>query len=168
MEFKLANCACASGWSCLMNLDLPLKFCLFLSYQGSFVGVSSCWPCSSKKELCTLWSRGAYVYQRLGKRLHPIQRIPTYFTCLSYFCIGYKLEVHCCKSWSAQAWKLLGNVHMCQSLCPSMYTLPVYKEWPSSATVYKECPSLCTCCVQIGHGLGHVYISKQFPSLGTL
>ena len=53
-EFKLANCACASGWSCLMNLDLRSKFWLFLSYLGSFVGVSSCWPCSSKKELCTL------------------------------------------------------------------------------------------------------------------
>ena len=53
-EFKLANCACASGWSCLMNLDLRSKFWLFLSYLGSFVGVSSCWPCSGKKELCTL------------------------------------------------------------------------------------------------------------------
>ena len=53
-------------------------------------------------------------------------------------------RLHCCKSWSAQAWKLLGNVHM----CPSMY---------------KQCP----CCAQILHWLGHVYISKQFPSLGT-
>jgi len=34
--------------------------------------------------------------------------------------------------------------------------------------VYKACPSLYTCCVQIGHWLGHVYISKQFPSLSTL
>ena len=25
-EFKLVNCACASGWSCLMNLDLRSKF----------------------------------------------------------------------------------------------------------------------------------------------
>ena len=25
-EFKLANCACASGWSCLINLDLHSKF----------------------------------------------------------------------------------------------------------------------------------------------
>ena len=24
---------------------------------------------------------------------------------------------YCCKSWSAQAWKLLGNVHMCPSQC---------------------------------------------------
>ena len=45
-EFKQANCACVSGWSCLMNLDLRSKFWLFLSYLGSFVGVSSCWPCS--------------------------------------------------------------------------------------------------------------------------
>ena len=33
------------------------------------------------------------VYQRLikeaGKGLHPMQHIPTYFACLSYFCIGY-------------------------------------------------------------------------------
>ena len=28
-EFKLANCACASGWSCLMNLDLRSKFVRF-------------------------------------------------------------------------------------------------------------------------------------------
>ena len=75
------------------------------------------------------------------------------------FC-NYEDE-HCCKSWSAQAWKLLGKVHMCPSPCPSMYTLPVYKEWPSSAPVYKECPSLCTCCVQIEHGLGHMC---TFPS----
>ena len=33
--------------------------------------------------------------------------------------------------------------------------------------MYKECPSLYTCCAQIGHWLGHVYISKQFSSLGT-
>ena len=25
-EFKLANCACVSGWSCLMNLDLRSLF----------------------------------------------------------------------------------------------------------------------------------------------
>ena len=31
-EFKLANCTCTSGWSCLMNLDLCSKFWLFLSY----------------------------------------------------------------------------------------------------------------------------------------
>ena len=28
-EFKLTNCACASGWSCLMNLDLRSKFVHF-------------------------------------------------------------------------------------------------------------------------------------------
>ena len=43
-------------------------------------------------------------------------------------------KMHCCKSWSAQAWKLLGNVHMCPSQCPSMYTPPVCKEWPSSSS----------------------------------
>ena len=62
--------------------------------------------------------------------------------------------------------------------CPSLY-----KECPSSSSsvqgvskqctrsaqaVYKECPSLYTGHAQIGHWLGHVYISKQFPSLGTL
>ena len=52
-EFKLANCACVSGWSCLMNLDLRSPFLSYLGL-GSFVGVSSCWPGSSKKELCTL------------------------------------------------------------------------------------------------------------------
>ena len=31
------------------------------------------------------------------------------------------------KVGSAQAWKLLGNVHMCPSQCQSMYTAPVYK-----------------------------------------
>ena len=34
--------------------------------------------------------------------------------------------------------------------------------------MYKECPSLYTGHAQSGHWLGHVYISKQFPSLGTL
>ena len=49
-------------------------------------------------------------------------------------------------------WKLLGNVHVPKPM--RMYI----------ASVYKECPSLyTTCCAQIGHWLGHVYISKQFP-----
>ena len=26
--------------------------------------------------------------------------------------------LHCCRSWSPQAWKLLGNVHLCPSQCP--------------------------------------------------
>ena len=51
--------------------------------------------------------------------------------------------------------------------CPNS-TSVVYKECPNSTSVvYKECPSLYTRCAQIGHWLGHVYISKQFPSLGT-
>ena len=31
-----------------------------------------------------------------------------------------------CDTWSAQAWKLLGNVHMCPSQCP-ICACPVYK-----------------------------------------
>ena len=62
--------------------------------------------------------------------------------------------------------------------CPSS-TCVVYKECPSSsssvqgasvqavAPVHKECPSLYTGHAQIGHWLGHVYISKQYLSLGT-
>ena len=34
-----------------MNLDLPKVLAVS---ELSFVGVSSCWPGSSKKELCTL------------------------------------------------------------------------------------------------------------------
>ena len=43
-EFQLANCACTSGWSCLMNLDLQESKFTFWPFQ-------SCWPCSSKKNL---------------------------------------------------------------------------------------------------------------------
>ena len=38
-EFQLANCACASGWSCLMNLDLQESKFTFWLFQ-------SCWPCT--------------------------------------------------------------------------------------------------------------------------
>ena len=85
-EFKLANCACASGWSCLMNLDLRSKFWLFLSCLGSFVGVSSCQPCSSKSyvhcevEVHTVYKR---LFKKADKGLHPMQHISTYFACLS-------------------------------------------------------------------------------------
>ena len=80
----------------------------------------------------------------------------------------YNTCIHCCKCWSAQAWKLLGNVHMCPSLCTSMYTAPVYKGWPSSSSsvqgVSKFVHMLCTNWTL---AWAHVYISKQFPSLGT-
>ena len=57
---------------------------------------------------------------------------------------------------------------MCPSLCASMYTAPVYKGWPSSSSsvqgVSKFVHMLCTNWTQ---AWAHVYISKQFPSLGT-
>ena len=71
---------------------------------------------------------------------------------------------HCCKSWSAQALKLLGNVHVPKHVYTSNLQ-EVAKQY--IVLVYKECPSLYTCCAQIWHWLGHMYISKQFPSLGT-
>ena len=42
-------------------------------------------------------------------------------------------------------------------LCPSMYTPPVYKEWPNLNTNWALAWALAW---------AHVYISKQFPSLG--
>ena len=76
--------------------------------------------------------------------------------------------LHCCKSWSAQAWKLLGNVHMCPSLCASMYTAPVYKGWPSSSfSVQGVSKFVHMLCTNWTLAWAHVYISKQFPSLGT-
>ena len=48
-------------------------------------------------------------------------------------------KVHCCKSWSAQAWKLLGNVH----ICPSQF-------------VHTMCTSLDTSCtleLLLGHSM---------------
>ena len=75
---------------------------------------------------------------------------------------------HCCRSWSAQAWKLLGNVHMCPSQCP-ICAQHVYKLGHSLHTettawlplVHWSCIHACT------QAWAHVYISKQFPSLGT-
>ena len=78
---------------------------------------------------------------------------------------GMKL-LHCSKSWSAQAWKLLGNVHMCPSLCASMYTAPVYKGWPSSSfSVQGVSKFVHMLCTNWTLAWAHVYISKQFPSL---
>ena len=75
---------------------------------------------------------------------------------------------HCCKSWSAQAWKLLGNVHMPK---PASVQACIHLQCTSSgqtvAPVYKECPSLYMLCTSWALAWAHVYISKQFPSLGT-
>ena len=68
-EFKLANCTCASGLSCFMNFDPSFLFWLFSCYLVPFVSVSSCWPCFSRKNPCTLRSRGAYCVLEAFKRL---------------------------------------------------------------------------------------------------
>ena len=55
---------------------------------------------------------------------------------------------------------------MCSNQCP--YTSSVQGlSGQEVAPVYKECPSMYTCRAQIRNWLGHVYISKQFPSLDT-
>ena len=75
---------------------------------------------------------------------------------------------HCCKCWSAQAWELLGNVHMCPSLCANMYTAPVYKGWPSSSSsVQRVSKFVHMLCTNWALAWAHVYISKQFSGLGT-
>ena len=67
-----------------------------------------------------------------------------------------------------QAWKLVGNVHMCPSQCPSMYTPPVYKEWPSSSSSVQGVAKLVhMLCTNWALAWAHVYICNQFPSLGT-
>ena len=78
--------------------------------------------------------------------------------------------LHCRESWSAQAWKLLGTVHVPKPVPKHVCSSSVQEVAKHAvALVYNECPSLYTCCAQIGHWLGHmhVYISKQLPSLGT-
>ena len=78
------------------------------------------------------------------------------------------VTLHCCKCWSALALKLLGNVHMCPSLCASMYTAPVYKGWLSSSfTVQGVSKLVHMLCTNWTLAWAHVYISKHFPSLGT-
>ena len=85
-EFKLANCACASGWSCLMNLDLRSKFRVTKGHlsvcRGRVAGLVL-----SRKSYVHCEVEVHTVYQRLFKKadkgLHPMQHIPTYFACLS-------------------------------------------------------------------------------------
>ena len=77
-----------------MNLDLRSKFWLFLSYLGSFVGVSSWWPCSGKSyvhcevEMHTVYQR---LFKKADKGLHPMQHIPTYFACFNILVL-YRLQ----------------------------------------------------------------------------
>ena len=76
-------------WPSLMNQSFT--FWLFLSYLWLFVGVSSCWPCSSMKKLCTLWSRGACCVPEVKSWQRPT--LHTTHSCLFYKLIpGYKLE----------------------------------------------------------------------------
>ena len=57
---------------------------------------------------------------------------------------------------------------MCPSLCASMYTAPVYKGWPSSSfSVQGVSKFVHMLCTNWTLAWAHVYISKQFPSLGT-
>ena len=63
---------------------------------------------------------------------------------------------------------------------PRLVAQDLHKEWPSSTSVvYKECPSSSSSvqvvsklvhmlCTSWTLAWAHVYISKQFPSLGTL
>ena len=55
-----------------------------------------------------------------------------------------------------QAWKLVGKVHMCPSQCQACIHPQCTRSGQAVAPVYKEWPSLYTCCVQIGHWLGHM------------
>ena len=75
---------------------------------------------------------------------------------------------HCCRSWSAQAWKLLGNVHMCPSQCP-ICAQHVYKLGHSLYTEVTAWPPPVhwSCIHACAQAWARVYISKQFPSLGT-
>ena len=67
----------------------------------------------------------------------------------------------------AQAWKLLGNVHMCPSCAQACIHL---QEWPSStssSSVQGVSKLEHTLCTNWALAWAHVYISKQFSSLGT-
>ena len=76
-------------WVELVDEPRPsfLKFWPFLScYLWSFVGVSSCWPGSSKSHVhCEVEVHTACVPEAIKnteKGLHPTQHIPTCFACL--------------------------------------------------------------------------------------
>ena len=62
--------------------DEPRPSFEVLAILGSFVGVSSCWPCSGKSyahcevEVHTVYQR---LFKKADKGLHPMQHIPTYF-----------------------------------------------------------------------------------------
>ena len=57
---------------------------------------------------------------------------------------------------------------MCPSLCANIYTAPVYKGWPSSSfSVQGVSKFVHMLCTNWTLAWAHVYISKQFPSLGT-
>ena len=65
---------------------------------------------------------------------------------------------HCCKIWSAQAWKLLGNAH-------------VPKPASAQARIHLQCTRSVQACThavhKLGTGLGTGVFFKLFPSLGT-
>ena len=81
-----------------------------------------------------------------------------------------------CDTQSAQAWKLLGNVHMCPSQCASMYTAPVYKGWPSSSSSVQavakqqlQCTRSVQVCTQDMHRLHWLgYMCTFFQAVSKL
>ena len=83
---------------------------------------------------------------------------------LQYCFCWKKKNDHCCKSWSVQAWKLLGSARQ----HPNMYIDLVYKVWASSSSSVQGVSKLVhMLCSNWALAWAHVYISKQFQSLGT-
>ena len=137
--------------------DPHVKMKLFQAYCISFYG-SSLWrlDCPELNFLSVAFNNVIRRIWNLPQRSHT-----SVVHCL-----------HCNKSWSAQAWKRLGNVHMCPSQCPSqcpsMYTPSVYKEWPSSSSSVQGVSKLVH-MLRTNWPLAwaHTFIAKQFPSLAT-
>ena len=72
--------------------------------------------------------------------------------------------LHCCRSWNAQAWKLLGNVHM----YPSQRPICAQRVYKLEYCLYTGILLGYWRCIHAwAQAWAHVYISKQFPSLGT-
>ena len=77
-----------------MNLDLRSKFRLFLSYLYRVYRVAGLVLARKIYVHCEVEVHTVYqrLFYKADKGLRPMQHIPSYFACLSLFCIGYKLE----------------------------------------------------------------------------
>ena len=166
-----------------------------MSNQGgvpriSFIYVIS-WLTAWRPILCVymnvqLFNSGSNI-KLLKSEVISADLAPTYFNAntrcsLTFTMMCFIIKTgysHCYRSWSAQAWKLLGNVHMCPSQCQicaqhvyklghSLYTRTIYCLATSCTLEVYTCLDTCVhfqAVSKLGHSNFYSSVIKEFIML---